>query len=266
MEEASLDHGIDRLPFFIFSLLLLFMPEAFATSFGPINVVNQAQNAQYVVRGKIQGSSWVMEERQTRRPYTHWKLQILEQSKGENIGPEVMIRQPGGELGEYGYHVAGSAQFKEGEEVFVNLQDTDEPNIKEVVGLASGKYTVERSGGKSQLRSGIGFIVQNNQGQPFSAEAFSAVVRRVEKQQETEEDKSIFVTKKLTHEENPELESRIKEAQAHNTPTSESEQTHSPIQESPPSTEEPKGSSGWPFYSLALLAALAVGVFFYRKR
>ena len=84
---------------------------AFATTFGPISVVDQLQNAQYVVRGSIMGSAWVEPEPRLQRPYTYWRLTVREQNLGNSLPVSIVIRQPGGEIGEIGYHVAGSAEF-----------------------------------------------------------------------------------------------------------------------------------------------------------
>lgn len=212
MEEATLDHGLDRLPFLfplsrikrfqlsffflLFFSISLFPSFGFATTFGPISLSDQVISAQYILHGRIVGNSWVVENRENRRPYTHWKLQVIVQPKGETLGKEVVLRQPGGELGEMGYHVAGTASFVAGEEVFVNVRDTEDPQVKEVLGMASGKYTVERSdSGRPQLRSGLGFLLKDEEGNPYTVDSFLAYTERVLGGKATEGDKSVMVTK-----------------------------------------------------------------------
>lgn len=256
-------------------LSLLYSLCAFATTFGPIPVAGQVKSGQYVVHGRISGSAWVAEERETRRPYTHWKLRIMEQPKGESLGEEVTMRQPGGEIGEFGYHVAGSATFRENEEAFVILRDTDEAGVKEVLGLASGKYTVEKNAnGQSVLRSGLGFVIQNENGQPYTPETFTALVKRISKGEETEGDKSVFVNKGMAHEHDPVLAARTAEALKANSsgpatppmPAKENSEQSTPplVQETPPSTEEPKSSSWWIFAFSAALG-LAGAVYFLKR-
>lgn len=259
----------------LYSLLLSAF--AYATTFGPIPVTGQVKNGQYVVHGRISGSSWVTEERETRRPYTYWKLRVIEQPKGESLGEEVNMRQPGGEIGEFGYHVAGSATFRDNEETFVVLRDTDEPGVKEVLGLASGKYTVEKdASGQSVLRSGLGFVIRNENGEAYTPETFTALVKRIAKGQETEGDKTVFVNKGMAHEHNPVLEARTAEAlrakpaasASVNSPRPPAEKTElSPppaVQETPTATEEPKSSSWW-IYALLAALGLAGAVYFLRR-
>jgi hypothetical protein len=266
MEEASVDHGTDRLRFFFHALLLLLFPSfAFATTFGPINVTQQLENATLVVHGRIVGSSWVVEERQSKRPYTQWKLQIITQPKGEDLGKEVIIRQPGGELGSFGYHVAGSATFRGGEEVFVNLRHTDEPGVKEVLALASGKYTVETGAdGKSFLRSGLGYVLRDQKGAAFTPESFAALAARVAEGKPTEGDKTVFVSKTISHDTETKLspahEASVKRAMKQEQPATP---TPIPVQESLPPTEEKMGSPLWWIVTASGLALLSY--WFFRK-
>lgn len=175
-------------------LSLSFSPKiAVATSFGPISLVDQARSAQYIVRARVLTPGNSSLERTSRRPYTYWKIAVLEQPLGNELGGEVDIRQPGGEVGDLGYRVAGSANFQAGEEVFVSLRDTDDGDVKEVVGLASGKYTVE-DGGKA-VHSGLGPAILGPDGNPLTADEFTQVVRRIASGRETQKDKTIFVNR-----------------------------------------------------------------------
>ena len=146
-----------------------------ATTFGPIPVYEQARGSQYYVRGQVASGPTVSMEQRLGRPYTYWTLQLSDQPLGEPLGSIVSIRQPGGEIGELGYHVAGTADFVIGEEVFVALRDTDEPGVKEVVGLASGKYRVQVKEGKSVVMSGLGLPVIARDGSSLGPEEFSAL-------------------------------------------------------------------------------------------
>jgi hypothetical protein len=270
MEEASLDHGLDRLRFFL--LLFFSATPALATTFGPISVKGQVQSAAYVVHGRIVSSSWVEKDRQTQRPYTYWKLQVIEQLKGPSLGEEITITQPGGEIEGLGYHVAGTAAFSPGEEVFVDLKDTYEPRTKEVVGLASGKFTLARDPeGKTVLRSGLGFVIRNEKGEAFTPEAFRALVKRIVNGSDTEADKTVMVNQGISHGESGESPQKnlVEIAKLSSPPSSPREQpTAAPKTppEIPVTTEEPhKGSVGWVAF-LALGLALLAGLGFVLKR
>lgn len=281
MEEARLDHGLDRLPFFLLSFFLLLgpaAPSARATSFGPMTISNQVDNARYFARGTIVGGSWVQEERNSKRPFTYWKLAISAQPKGASLGRDVIMRQPGGEIGELGYHVAGSATFQEGEDVFVALRDTDEP-AKEVIGLASGKYTVTRGPDGLVVQSGLGIIVRDLEGRPFKPEAFTEFVGRLARGQASPAERGLFLNKDLAHDHAPEVDRGVEEAKrlmketgpAPVSPANGGKPSavvkESPIQESPVSAEEPAGSSGtfWVVGGVVALL-LAAGYGFFRRR
>jgi hypothetical protein len=272
MEEATLDHGLDRLPFF-FLFLLFFAYPASATTFGPITVVGQVRYASYVVHARVNGAAWVAEERESRRPHTYWKVRVLDQANGDKLGPELTIRQPGGELGGMGYHVAGAAQFRDGEEIFVSLEDTNEAHVKQVVGLASGKYTVERDeGGQAVIRSGLGAVIRDAGGTPLSPEKFTALVRRIAAEKDTEEDKNVFVNKAVAHERTPPpptsptgTASALAPSPLQPSSPPAPENGPKPVEESPPPAEEPKSSSWWIYAALAVLG-LAAGTVYLRNR
>jgi hypothetical protein len=162
--------------------------------------VEQAQHSTYVVHGHVRGAPWVELEPKIKRPYTYWKLEVVEQPVGKELGGTITMRSPGGEVGDLGYHVAGAASFSAEEEVFVTLRDTDEGDTREIVGLASGKYRVERdSGGKTKIVSGLGLPVTGEDGHLLSAEEFSGLLLRASRGQETDADKNVFINKQPIH-------------------------------------------------------------------
>lgn len=274
-------------------------PQAFCTTFGPIPVVDQLQNAQYVVRGSIVGSGWVEPEPRLQRPYTYWRLNISEQSLGEALPASISIRQPGGELGDIGYHVAGTAEFTPNEDIFVLLRDTDQAgNIKEVIGLASGKYRVERApNGKTIVKSGLGLPVTGDDGRVFTPEDFGSLARRVAKKETTPEDRNIFVNRRAVHEQQTSADQQSerteesarkaldsiwqrKPAESQKEGISSSSQTKeniavntsnpstNSVQESASKAEEPTTGTaayGWALAVLMLLALL-LGVVFIARR
>lgn len=182
---------------FSFQLIIfsLFPVSAGATTFGPIQVTEQIRGAQYIAHG-ITSRPTVAEEPKLHVPYTYWKLSVLDQPLGAPLGPEIDIRSPGGELGDLGYHIAGTAQFKEGDEVFVFLRDTDDRNAKEIVGLASGKYGVTGKAGEAQgLTNGIGLTLVDSEGKAMTPDDFTRLIRRVANNDDTSADRTIFVNR-----------------------------------------------------------------------
>lgn len=256
----------------LFFSLILSIPLANATSFGPINITEQVRTNQYFVRGRILGKGVPAMAPKLNRPYTYWKLSVTEQQLGPTLPSQIDIRGPGGEIGEMGYRVSGAASFREDEEVFVALRDTDEGEVKEISGLSSGKYTVSEDG--KTVTSGLGMPVRGSDGMPLSAEEFSQVLRRAASGRESPKDKNIFVNKGADSHahagaQEPEAVSEDRlDSSSTSTATS-----HAPKEPSDPksfknSEPEPEkfstGTSG--FWILALIASAALAAFLIFRR
>ncbi|MGZ3695547.1 MAG: hypothetical protein ACXWQO_15665 [Bdellovibrionota bacterium] len=180
---------------FFSSLLALsaFPHSAHATTFGPIPLTGQVRETQYFAHGKILSNGTPAMEPTLKRPYTYWKFSLIDQPAGAPLPGQFDIREAGGEIGQMGYHVASSASFRQGEEVFVALKDTDQATVKQVVGLSSGKYTVADDG--KSLVSGLGPTVMGPDNMPLTPEEFTQVLRRAASGRETARDKTIFVNR-----------------------------------------------------------------------
>jgi len=267
----------------------LFFPlNSFATTFGPIPVFMQAQNSQYIVRGRVIGSPQVRPEKNVQRPYTYWHVQIDEQFQGETLPPNLEVREPGGEIGDLGYHVAGTAEFSDGEDTFIALHDTPEAGVKEVVGLASGKYTVQPGkNGKPVVMSGLGNPISGDDGVPLSPEDFSSLLHRIARGEATTADKNVFVSRQVSHgkeDEHSAVEQAAAKKQSMSRPAPEiSSQTalsastgtaisaaakapaNSPIavqQSGAPTEENSTGSSSWGWViALGVLVGLIAGFY-----
>jgi hypothetical protein len=171
-----------------------------ATTFGPIPVYKQAENTQYYVHARVLTNGRAAMESTLHRPYTYWDVQVGEQLQGRTLPAQLTVREPGGEVGDMGYHVAATADFTAGEEVFIALHDTDEGNVKEVVGLASGKYSVvPGKDGKPVVRSGLGLPVSGPGDAPLTPEEFGNLLHRIARGQATDADKTIFISRNTTH-------------------------------------------------------------------
>ncbi len=189
-------HSITSFSPFIYLIITLILltstSPVSATSFTSFRVTDQIEEAAYVIRGRI-GNTEVREESTTRRPYTYWEFSVVESYSDDKLSGNIEIRQPGGEIDGIGYYMSSTARFTDGEEVVVMLRDTQE-SAKEVIGLASGKYTVkEGPGGDEYLENGLGFPLRNPKGGYMSPKQFGELVDRVLSRDATEEDQKIRV-------------------------------------------------------------------------
>ena len=192
------------LPLILALGILLVTISAFATTFGPIPLVEQMIHSQYIVRGKIHGKRVDMEPF-LHKPFTYWTMQVTEELQGPQALPsEIQIRQPGGEIGDLGYHIPSSAGFVDGEESIVYLHDTREgDSVKDVIGLASGKYTVEEDAlGEKILRSGLGMLAPSANGKALTLAEYKQILRRVQLKQIREEDRSLILNAQTYHDNN----------------------------------------------------------------
>ena len=263
--------------------LFLLSISASATTFGPVPVVQQAENSQYFVQGRVLGASWMEMEPRVSRPYTYWRIKVESQPIGAPLGEVVVVRQPGGEIGDMGYNVAGAATFNGGEEVFVALHDTDQhQSIKEVVGLASGKYRVEKTtNGETVLINGLGLPVTGGNGELLGPEEFTKLLKRVAKNESTDADKNVFVNRTPTSQHpQSEMEKKREEEASRlaasqrldstntqggkggNPPAVTNGNSQNEIQERAPSSEESSTGSSVGIWVLAAVLLLALaGIF-----
>lgn len=205
MEEKLSDHGLDH-PFFLNLILIknflilnfILISSAFATSFGPIPLVEQIEHSPYVIRGYIE-SRWVDLDKQTNRPYTYYRFRVEEQLQGrENVGSSTILKSPGGEYNGVGYHIPARADFNEGEHVIVMARSTPDGSY-EVFGLASGKYTVEDKNGKTVIRNGLGPLVADANGHELNLDEFRALIDRAKNDNPTSADLGVIVNKDGGH-------------------------------------------------------------------
>lgn len=125
------------------ALALVFVAHtAGATSLLYRDVPGLTRDADLIVRGKVvrQESRWTGDKR---RIITDVELEVSETLKG-NARSRVLIRQPGGVVGDIGQKVAAVATFSRGEDVVVFLERRGDDSFV-VSGMAQGKYRIERS-------------------------------------------------------------------------------------------------------------------------
>ncbi|MFZ5443114.1 MAG: hypothetical protein ACOZQL_24110 [Myxococcota bacterium] len=120
-----------------------------------------ARRVPLIVRGKVVRSAAGWDERE-RRIFTYTELIVSDTIKGK-AGDVVLVKQPGGVLGEVGQSVAGAAQFTDGEDCVLLLWPAgDERGAFLVYGMSAGKISLTELHGKpAAMRStdGIAFAV-----------------------------------------------------------------------------------------------------------
>lgn len=129
----------------LFSAFLLFCLSASATSMLRVDLPELSRSADVIVHGTVRRleSRWSGDGR---RIVTDVELQVTEALKGDASGT-LVITQPGGRVGDIGQRVSGLATFTPSEEVVVFLERQGDRDFR-VVGLAQGKYSVQRTPGR----------------------------------------------------------------------------------------------------------------------
>lgn len=178
---------------FLFSLICLFTTLAQATTFAPTPATRQIEFAQYIVKGTVL-SQEVRKAEDNGQPHTYWNLRIDETLKGDDLGDEVTVRQPGGEIDGIGFKVAGSAELRVDEPVVLTIRDTREGEIKEIVSLSMGKFTLETENGETFLKNGLGFYLRDGENRKISYPNYKKLVDRVMRADLKDSDKKIILT------------------------------------------------------------------------
>lgn len=121
--------------------LLLSISPSFASMTELLSTKQLAQGADSIRMGEVtaQWSSWDAEKKMV---YTYTKLKVSETVKGQ-AHDEVLIKQPGGEVGNVGMRVHGMAVFRKGERALVFLRK-GEGDYPALVGLSQGKFNIVR--------------------------------------------------------------------------------------------------------------------------
>ncbi len=103
-----------------------------------------AHTAPVIVRGQV-GQREARWDDARRSIFTYSEIQVTEVIKGR-ASSTLLVRQPGGVVGEIGARVEGVAAFREGEQVVLFLEAApDEPSVFGVWSLAAGKVSLEKN-------------------------------------------------------------------------------------------------------------------------
>jgi len=127
---------------------------ALATVVEDLSFEQLSERAHVIVRGRVgpQQARW---DAESRRIQTYTELAVTETFKGK-VEARIRVRQPGGEVGEVGQFVAGTARFTEGEEVLLFLEaPPDDRSVFVVLSMAAGKVELRPTGAFRDAR-GLG--------------------------------------------------------------------------------------------------------------
>lgn len=105
------------------------------------DVESMSKNADLIITGKVveQNSNW--NEDKT-RIYTQATIQVDEYLKGSNNNGAVVVRYPGGEVGDVGELYSHMPRFEDQEEVLVFLKKDDKSTNYKVFNGEAGKINV----------------------------------------------------------------------------------------------------------------------------
>lgn len=155
-----------------------------ATTLIAMDVPALTRASDLVVRGTVMRveSRWTQDKS---RIMTDSELVVSQVLKGNLTSNTVVVMQPGGVVGDVGQLVHGVAKFNVGDEVVVFLEKRGDRAF--VVGLAQGRFLVDRSGDRPMVRGGEEelFLVDAKTHQPVASpnkpmtlEALTALIRQ----------------------------------------------------------------------------------------
>lgn len=152
----------------VLALVTMGALSALGTTLIAMDVPALTRASELVVRGTVVRVEprWTEDKR---RIITDSEILVSEVLKGNLTGKTVVVMQPGGVLGDVGQMVHGTAKFSLGDEVVVFLEKRGERAF--VVGLAQGRFLVDRSGPTPMVKGGEDdlFLVDAKTHQPVEA-------------------------------------------------------------------------------------------------
>ncbi len=125
--------------------MLVAAPQVAEASYlAELTIEERTDAAAYIVEGDVV-EVWT-ETDQKQRIWTRAKVQVSQQHKGHDLGPEIVVDSMGGTLDGVTLTVVGRAVFSEGERVFLFLDEIGSGRIVPL-GKFLGKYTIRRASG-----------------------------------------------------------------------------------------------------------------------
>lgn len=125
--------------------LLLLAGAAQATIVKSLSLEQMTTAADVIVVGEVLARTSAWNDEKT-RIYTVTRVRVAEALKGSPGGGEIEVRQIGGTVDGLTQSIVGNAKLKEGEEVVLFLDQDERLPYHYVVGMAQGKFSIDRSG------------------------------------------------------------------------------------------------------------------------
>jgi len=142
----------------LIALALLALPflaaPAGATIVQSLTLDEMSRKADVIVHGRVVEQSTAWNEARS-RIYTVTVVEVQERLKGEGAS-RIRIRQLGGTVDGITQSIVGNASLAVAEEVVLFLNRDESKDLHYVVGMAQGKYAVDRSAGQPTIRHELG--------------------------------------------------------------------------------------------------------------
>ena len=126
-------------------IFILFTPHLFAnaTTMRALNLAQKTARADRVVIASVEAVNY-QQAVQGQRIYTLTTLKVLRPLKGKVLKDmHLVVRQIGGQIGEWSQHISGDAKFEKGQEVLVFLRHDPRDDLHFLVGMGQGKIDVD---------------------------------------------------------------------------------------------------------------------------
>lgn len=129
----------------IAALVAAFALPASATVIKSLSLADMTKEADTIVQATVERQTVTWDDKR-KLIYTLTEVQVIDALKGEVKAKETLIiRQIGGDLGDEAILVSGNAAMAPGEEVVLFLDTDERLPLHYVVGMAQGKFSVDRS-------------------------------------------------------------------------------------------------------------------------
>jgi hypothetical protein len=115
---------------------------ASATTIQALNIEQRATRSDRIVVASVASVDY-QKAANANRIYTITTLKVIEPIKGTaQKDMHLVVRQIGGQIGEWSQYVSGDARFEVGQEVVVFLRHDQQDDLHFLVGMAQGKIDV----------------------------------------------------------------------------------------------------------------------------